>query len=254
MTMKQWYEALFANYANQYDRESFTQGTLQEVDFIEQELDFDKSRHILDVGCGTGRHAIELAKRGYAVTGVDLSAAQLRRAFEKAAAAGVTVTFLERDARELAFEAEFDTALMLCEGGFSLMETDEMNYRILTGIARALKTGGIFIMTALSALYPLYHCVDQFLNAEAGAARSSESVFDLATFRMTSLLEFTDDDGHKQSLRCNERYYAPSEMTWLLGSLGFRDVQVFGCMPGRFSRSHPVNPDDYEIMVIGIRG
>jgi 2-polyprenyl-3-methyl-5-hydroxy-6-metoxy-1,4-benzoquinol methylase len=89
--MTQWYEALFANFGKSYDKESFTQGTVGEVDFVERELAADRAKRILDIGCGTGRHAVELAKRGYRVTGFDLSEGQLRLAREKAAAAGVTV-------------------------------------------------------------------------------------------------------------------------------------------------------------------
>jgi len=48
--MKQWYEALFENYGQKYDNESFTQGTIGECDFIEREISFDKSVRILDVG------------------------------------------------------------------------------------------------------------------------------------------------------------------------------------------------------------
>ena len=58
---------------------------------------------ILDVGCGTGRHAIELAKRGYSVTGVDLSDSMLQQAMEKAHGEKVSVNFLKADARELPF-------------------------------------------------------------------------------------------------------------------------------------------------------
>jgi ubiquinone/menaquinone biosynthesis C-methylase UbiE len=61
--MKQWYESLFENYAQKYDKECFVQGTLGECDFIEQELNYDKNTRIIDVGCGTGRHSIELSKR-----------------------------------------------------------------------------------------------------------------------------------------------------------------------------------------------
>ena len=82
--MKQWYEKLFENYGQKYDNESFTQGTIGECDFIETEISFDKKTDILDIGCGTGRHSIELAKRGYNVTGIDLSDAMLIRAKEKA--------------------------------------------------------------------------------------------------------------------------------------------------------------------------
>ena len=93
-SMKQWYEALFDNYAKSYDSECYVQGTVGEVDFIEKELGFDKSKRILDIGCGTGRHAIELAKRGYKVTGVDLSKSQLQRAKEKASDAKVEIEFI----------------------------------------------------------------------------------------------------------------------------------------------------------------
>ena len=81
--MKQWYEELFENYARKYDNESFTQGTIGECDFIEKEMNYEKNTRILDIGCGTGRHSIELAKRGYKVVGIDLSECLLERAKEK---------------------------------------------------------------------------------------------------------------------------------------------------------------------------
>jgi ubiquinone/menaquinone biosynthesis C-methylase UbiE len=60
--MKQWYEKLFENYGEKYDKEIFTQGTIGECDFIEKELNFEKALKIIDVGCGTGRHSLELTK------------------------------------------------------------------------------------------------------------------------------------------------------------------------------------------------
>ena len=125
--MKQWYETLFENYGQKYDSESFTQGTIGECDFIEQEIGFNKLIKILDVGCGTGRHAIELSTRGYNVTGIDLSDSQLARARGKAEKQGLKIDFLRYDARNLPFMNEYELVIMLCEGAFPLMETDEMN-------------------------------------------------------------------------------------------------------------------------------
>ena len=248
--MKQWYEELFTNYAETYDKETFTQGTIGEVDFIEREINYKKTKRILDIGCGTGRHAIELAKRGYKVVGVDLSESQLKKAREKADKAGVKVDFIQKDARQLDFHNEFDMILMICEGAFSLMETDEMNFEILQGATKALKKNGKFIFTTLNALFPLYHSVKDFLNENSGQTTTDKLTFDLMTFREHSTMTTEDDFGNKKILHCNERYYTPSEITWLLKSLGFKKIDIHGCKLGKFSRNDKLTTDDFELLVI----
>ena len=248
--MKQWYEALFENYAYTYDREQYTKGTTTEVDFIEGEIQYNRAKQIIDIGCGTGRHAIELARRGYYVVGVDLSESQLKRAREKAADAGVKVSFQQGDARDLKFKNEFDVALTLCEGGFALMETDEMNFAILHGATQALKSGGTLILTTLNALFPLAQSIESFMNSSTAEGTSSGHSFDLMTFRDKSTFEVTDDSGNNRTLQCNERYYAPSEMTWLLKSLGYKQIGIFGCQVGNFNKDKVVTPKDYEMLVV----
>ena len=248
--MKTWYEELFTNYANTYDKEPFTEGTIQEVDFIEEEIEHNKSISILDIGCGTGRHAIELAIRGYKVTGIDLSKSQLQRAREKAVQAGVEAQFLQKDARDFYFKNPFDLIIMLCEGAFPLMETDEMNFRILRNAERTLKEGGKFIFTTLNVLFPLFHSVKDFINKHDTSVKSEENTFDLMTFRDHSKITVIDDLGNKKNLICNERYYAPSEIVWLLTSLHFKKVEIFGCKTGEFNRSNQLTADDFEMLVV----
>ncbi len=250
--MKQWYEKLFDNYGEKYDKEPFTQGTSGECDFIEKELHYDKSLKIIDVGCGTGRHSIELSKRGYDITGIDLSESQLEKAREKAKRLNLKIDFLQHDARNLPFENHFDVAIMLCEGGFPLMETDEMNYEILKNVTKSLKSPAKLIFTTLNGLFPLCHSIDDFHEADAhteGAHYKSES-FDLMTFRDYNITTFTDDAGKEHRLECNERYYIPSEITWLLKSLKFKKIEIFGAKLGAFSREDKLKTDDYEMLVI----
>jgi SAM-dependent methyltransferase len=253
--MKQWYESLFDNYANKYDQEPFVHGTSGECDFIEKEINFRKNLTILDIGCGTGRHSIELTKRGYKVVGVDLSESQLAKAREKTKTAALDITFLRHDAQQLPFVSEFDLAIMLCEGAFPLMETDEMNFRILESAKNALKCGGKLIFTTLNGLFPIFHSVKDFLASHAndGSAVSDKNSFDLMTFREKDVTTVIDDSGNRKELECSQRYYIPSEITWMLKSLGFRTVDIFGAKLGAFSRGDKLTTEDFEMLVVAER-
>ena len=254
--MKQWYEALFENYGVKYDNECFTQGTIGECDFIEKEIEYNKATKILDIGCGTGRHTIELTGRGYNVVGIDLSESQLKRAREKAAEQKLKIDFQQLDARKLPFSHKFDLAIMLCEGAFPLMETDEMNFQILRNAANALKPGGKLIFTTLNGLFPLFHSVKEFLASQTkeGNATYGNNSFDLMTFRDYNTTYVEDDSGNKKELKCNERYYVPSEITWMLKTLDFKTVDIYGSKLGAFSRSDKLTTEDFEMLVIAEKG
>jgi SAM-dependent methyltransferase len=250
--MKQWYEELFVNYGKKYDNESFAQGTVGECDFIEKEIGYNKATKILDIGCGTGRHSIELARRGYIVVGIDLSESLLKRAKEKASEQKLQIVFQKHDARSLPFLHEFDLVIMLCEGAFPLMETDEMNFQILQNAANALKPKGKLIFTTLNGLFPPFHSVKEFLASETkeGNAKCGSLSFDLMSFREHSTLDVEDDLGNKKELQCNERYYVPSEITWLLRTLNFRTVDIYGAKLGAFSRNDKLSTEDFEMLII----
>jgi 2-polyprenyl-3-methyl-5-hydroxy-6-metoxy-1,4-benzoquinol methylase len=250
--MKQWYEELFENYAVKYDNEVYVHGTIGECDFFEKEIGHNKAAQILDIGCGKGRHSIELAKRGYKVVAVDLSESLLTRAKEKAAEQKVQIDFQKHDARNLPFQSQFNLAIMICEGAFSLMETDEMNFQILQNAARALLPKGKLIFTTLNGLFPLFHSVREFYesNTKEGDAKVEVLSFDLMTFREHNTINIEDDLGNKKELKCSERFYVPPEITWLLKSLNFKTVDIYGAKLGAFSRNDKLSTEDFEMLVI----
>jgi len=147
---------------------------------------------------------------------------------------------------------EFDLAIMLCEGAFPLMETDEMNFQILKNAAKALKDKGKLIFTTLNGLFPLFHSVKAFLDqaAKEGNATCENITFDLMTFRDQSTAILEDDSGNKKELQCNERYYVPSEITWLLKSLDFKTINIYGATLGAFNRKDTLTTNDFEMLVI----
>jgi len=193
-----------------------------------------------------------LSKRGYKITGIDLSESQLAGATEKAKEFNLEIDFQQHDARKLPFDGEFDAAIMLCEGAFPLMEADEMNFEILKNTTKALKDTGKLIFTTLNGLFPLYHSVEKFCKSAKGQGNVTckSNTFDLMTFRDHNTTEFEDDAGNKKKLKCNERYYVPSEITWLLKTLGYKKIDIFGAKLGAFSRKDKLTPEDFEMLVI----
>ena len=141
---------------------------------------------------------------------------------------------------------------MLCEGAFPLMETDEMNFQILQNAANALKPDGKMIFTTLNGLFPLFHSVKEFLASDTkeGNATYSNNSFDLMTFRDQNTTFVEDDFGNKKELQCNERYYVPSEITWLLRTLIFKTIDIFGAKIGAFSRNDKLTTEDFEMLII----
>lgn len=230
-----WYEDLYQDFGKSYEEEPYVQGTTGEVDFIEKELDFNKDKNILDIGCGTGRHSIELGRRGYQVTGIDLSESMLKQAEEKLTDLKADVKFIKCDALNLEYQEDYDMALILCEGAFSLMEADTKDYKILKNAYNALKKEAKLILTVPNAYKPIMEGNDDL---------------DLTTLREEFVMNVEDDKGQEKTLKANQRYYLPSEIHWRLGKIGFNKIDIYGCELGNFNRNRKVNKKDMEFLVI----
>jgi cyclopropane fatty-acyl-phospholipid synthase-like methyltransferase len=241
--MQNEWEFFFDRHAPRYMEEPFTKNTLEEVDFLLEELALPDNSQILDVGCGTGRHSIELARRGFKMTGVDISQGMLGEARRKAEGFGVEIDFIHADATEFEAKREFDAAICLCEGAFGLLGSEDDPYQhdlsILRNINQALKADGMLILTALNGMQKI-----------RGASQESieDGSFDPLTLMETFPLEYEDEgELHKVTLR--ERGFVPSELAMMLRIAGFRVERIWGGTAGSWKRKH-VALDEIEVMVI----
>jgi SAM-dependent methyltransferase len=116
-----------------------------EVDRVTALLDLLPGAAILDLGCGPGRHSLELARRGFCVTGVDRTALYLEQAQRRAEGEGLTVEFVQEDMRRFCRPDTFDAALSLFTS-FGYFDTPEENQQVLVNVHSSLKGGGRLIM------------------------------------------------------------------------------------------------------------
>lgn len=101
-------------------------------------------------------------------------------------------------------------------------------------------------ITGDSALFSMFLLRRQ----KEGQSQCQECSFDLMTFRDHNTVVFEDDSGNKKELKCNERYYVPSEIAWLLKTLGFRTIDIFGAKLGAYSRNDRLTTEHFEMLII----
>src|SRR5262245_14904011 len=126
--------------------------TARDADFVVQKLELAAGASVLDVGCGHGRHSLALARRGFRVVGIDLSRRSIELAERAAAQEGLEVDFVRVDARELAFEAEFDAAVNLFTSVIGYFEDEADDQKVVDRVARALRPGGSFLIDTINLL------------------------------------------------------------------------------------------------------
>ena len=235
------WERFFDAHAPVYEENVFTKNTAREVDFLLDELRIPSGGAILDVGCGTGRHAIELAKRGYAVTGLDLSSEMLSRAASAAKAAGVSVELIRSNATQFSFPGRFDAALCLCEGAFGLLgQSDDpidQPMSILCNISRSLKPQAKAVLTVL--------------NGTAMLRRHQNKDVEEGRFDPIALVEsgaYPPREG-LSPLPVRERAFVPTELPLLFRSAGMTVLNMWGGTAGNWGR-RSLELDEMEIMIV----
>lgn len=236
------WQTFFDHHASEYMDNPFVRATLAEVDFLIEHLHLKPGMRMLDLGCGTGRHAVELARRGLIMTGVDLSAGMLAQARAAADAAGVTVEWVHSPAQDYRPAAPFDAAYSVCEGALSLFgpaDPFDRDVGVLTMVAQALKPGGRALFTVLSSL----RYVRMYGPDDVAAGR-----FDPLTMTEHGSMDVNTPDGPR-TIPTLERGYVPTELRLMLTIAGFTVEHIGGGTAGDWG-IRPPQLDEYELMAI----
>jgi SAM-dependent methyltransferase len=221
-----WWESFFgADYLKQYEED--VDRTSSEVDAVETILHPRKGARILDLACGAGRHSIELARRGYRVTGYDLSQELLRKARAAARAVKARVDFVRGDMRELAYHAEFDAAINMFSS-FGYFDSVGEDRKVMEGVARALKARGKFLMDRFNRESLAYELPLQgWRVGKDGSVVLQEDTFDVLRGRYDTRQIVIDREGTREHLG-SVRAYTFSELKELFDGAGLPIHRVLG--------------------------
>lgn len=230
-----WFEPIADHLGSAYLRYSFTKGTVQEVDFLVRELGLQPGMRVLDVGCGPGRHAHELARRGLIVHGIDIAQRFVDLATEHAPDGA---TFERLDARDLAFDSGFDVAICLCQGAFGLMTANGDDERVLGGMARALRPGGQLALSAFNAYFAVKYFEDATFDADTGVNHEHTEV--------------RSETGEPKTVDLWTGCYTPRELRLLCRTAGLAVTAIHSVEPGAYVLAAPT-VETAEFLVLARR-
>ncbi len=232
-----WWDDIFSDeYLRTHDRLEES-AVRREVDFIEESLGVERHAVVLDLGCGSGDHAIELAARGYSVVGLDYSAGQLAAADKslkarKAAQPGLNApSFVKGDMRELTYEEAFDGAYVWSTT-FGYFD-DEKNLAVLASLHRALRQGGMLLLDIANRDYVAPRSPSLVWFEGRQCVCMDDMFVDFFTSRLRVKRTAMFEGGLSRELEYSIRLYSLHELGKILHEVGFKVVEVTG---------HPAHP------------
>jgi SAM-dependent methyltransferase len=240
-----WYrEAFDATTADM----AWTDRTESEVERALKMLRPQGGERILDLACGSGRHSLELVRRGFSVVGADISPDLIEIAHAEAERAGLEAAFVLADLRELNFEAEFDIVLNLNDGAVGYFETEEENHRTFETISRSLRSGGRNLVQLPNVLYAKEHLPQRSWIPSSTMVELVEHRWNKSDRYMEGAmipLRFGEVLEGLNGIEFRQRLYSVDELREIYASVGMELTNVFH---GSGKRREPAS-SQFEVFV-----
>ncbi|HLZ59709.1 MAG TPA: methyltransferase domain-containing protein [Ktedonosporobacter sp.] len=187
---------------------------------------------LLDLGCGPGRLSLPLTKRGYQVTGLDLSERYLQQAQAESAFLGLQVRFVQGDMRQLPFKNEFHVVLNVFTS-FGYFASEEEDVQVLQHVSKALKPSGLFLLDTLYQPKVLRtFSPSGVFHYDDGLVVLEERRIDLLTSRYEVHITLLHTDGHRTEYQQSIRLYTLTELARLLSRVGLELRAFYGSLDG----------------------
>lgn len=230
--MKEWYEKWFSDklYLEIYKHRDEGEAK-QLIDLIQRSLPLTTGNRVLDICCGAGRHSVEMALRGFKVTGFDLSGFLIKEAqnhLRQTLVQGLDVKFLKKDMRNFNFRSSFDLAINIFTS-FGYFDNDKENFKVFRNAANSLKKGGFFVFDYLNSIYLKSNLVP------SGRSKSGKITI-LQKRRIENgfvIKDITIKDGIKEK-KFSEvlKLYEPFTLLNVMPSFGFKVIKAAGDYTG----------------------
>jgi cyclopropane fatty-acyl-phospholipid synthase-like methyltransferase len=216
----------------------------EQVDKIVSLLGITPGAMVLDLGCGIGRHSLEMARRGFHVTGVDRTASYLEKAKKQADAEKLNIEFIHEDMRSFCRPESFDAVINMFTT-FGYFKDEEENVKVMSNIYASLKPGGSLIMDTLGKETLSKVFQERIWGERDGViVLQHQKVLDNWSWMQSqwTMIKGTERVDNEISLRL----YSGTEMAKLLSGCGFSQVDIYGSLDGT-----PYDHTAQRLVVVG---
>ena len=226
-----WYAEWFgAEYVSVYAHRDTAEAERQ-ADLAERVLGLHRGDRILDLCCGAGRHSLEFARRGYHVTGIDLSPELLELARSGAREAGLNAEFIRCDMRRVVRPGAFDAVVSFFTS-FGYFESDQENARVLENVRASLAPGGRWLLDYLNRDQVIATLVPEDTAVHGDVCVTQQRRFDFRRGRVEKTIALRKADGSVKLFRESVRAYTLAELERMCARAGLRIDYVFGDADG----------------------